>query len=92
MISLKVYTLFCLHGSEFIDRFTCGSTNKVYAVKETIGAKKLTSRDFMRDFIHAAQGKERPAYLDRPMFWMTHHNITNKKDWESKVMEGMLTK
>ena len=41
----------------------------------------------MRDMINAAQGRESPGYLDRPMFWMTHHKITDKKGWE-KVMEG----
>ena len=73
--------------------YSCNQSNpipipKVYSVKEALGHKNLDSRGYMRDMINAAQGRESPGYLDKSMFWMTHHKITDMEGWDSKVMEG----
>ena len=64
----------------FIDRFVCGyANNKVFQVKEAMGVQNLDAREYLSDFINAAQGRQSPGYLDAPMLWMTHHHIVDRQ-------------
>ena len=95
MLSLmRIFSFSNKNGTttEFMDRFTAGAgcTNQVYSVKEALGASKLDCRGFMNDFINKAQGRN-AGFLDRPMLWMTHHQILDKQGWENKVLQSTST-
>ena len=57
-------------------------------VEDAIGAQRLDARVFMQELMYAAQGKPMATYRDKPSLWLTHHQITDRKSWDDKVMAG----